>query len=73
MELSAEVGGEIVVRHVVFQHAYFEKIDGFVESDLGRSGFRFEAAVPRAAVGAVEAAAEGMGMGEGGVDDVGIG
>jgi hypothetical protein len=74
MEGSGEVGEEFdVIEDERSLDAGVGEEAAAVKGDFGDGGFEFEAGVPGATLGAVEAAAERAGVGEGGVDDVGLG
>ena len=72
MEARAEVRQVVVVGDRVLEAADLGELHGLVERDLSLRRGDLECRIPGAAVRAVEAAAERVGMAEGAVDDGGV-
>jgi hypothetical protein len=70
VELAAEIRKVVVELDFILVTPYLGEVDGFVKSDLDLCRAQLKSRIPRAAICAIETAAQRMRVGEGGINDL---
>lgn len=70
VELAAEIRKIVIELDFILVTAHFCQVNRFVKSDFSLCRVQLESAIPGAAICVVESAAQRMGVGEGGIDDL---
>ena len=70
VELAAEIRKIVIELDFILVTAYFRKVNRFVKSNFGLRRVQLKRAIPGAAIRVVEPAAQRVGVGEGGIDDL---